>query len=189
LNEQYGRIIAHYSVRTLVDVIKPDRFEHFKTKVREIWPYTFLHVALPFGQGVPKRHRVPRSLLPAPLPTRKDKAGSGAVAGDSEPGDLALPAEPAPALDSSPGSAVETVAAPAETPVSSSEAPVPSKPETKPRSAAAFTDPTSTALQPRGRRRRRRSRWKWQKPLQITFFAIVALLIVLVLIIANLRKG
>jgi hypothetical protein len=186
LNEQYGRVIAHYSLRTLADAVKPDRFEQYKLKVREIWPCTFLQVALPLGLALPKRNRAPGSLLPAVPPGRKHKAGEAV---DPAPGDLTLPAEPAPALAPSPGSVVEPVAAPPKSPVPPPKPAAPPKRAANPPSAAAFTDPTSTAIQPRSRRRRRRSRFKWPKLLRIAIFAIIALVIVLVVVIVNLRKS
>jgi hypothetical protein len=189
LNEQYGRIIAHYSLRTLADAVRPDRFEQYKTKVREIWPCTFLHVVLPLGLALPKRNRAAGSLLPAAPPARKNKARNDAAVENPAPSELTLPAEPAPALAPAPGSAVETVAAPAESALPSPKTPAPPKRVANPSSAAAFTDPTSTAIQPRSRRRRRRSRFNWRKAVQIAVFAIIALVVVLVLIMANLRKG
>jgi len=189
LREQYGRIIAHYSLRTLADAVKPERFEQYKTKVREIWPCTFLHVALPLGLALPKRNRPPGSLLPAPPPARKNKAENDAAVENPAPSDLTLPAEPAPALVPASGSALETEAAPTEPRRPSPKPPAPPTPATNPPSAAAFKDPASTAIQPRSRRRRRRSRVNWRKAVPIALFAIIALVVVFALIIINLRKG
>ena len=108
----------------------------------------------------------------------------------SVPEDFTLPAEPAPALLASASASAEENG---DAPPDAGEAPEVATSETRskvPRSAAAFSDPTSTASRPRDKKRRRRSRSAtWKKAVRIGLYIIIALAVIYFLIIANLRKG
>ena len=190
-NRQYGRIVAHYSLRTLADGVKAERFEQFKTKIREIWPVTFLHVVLPLGVITSRRNRAAASLLPSVVPqSLRDKNKARNATPEPVPQDFTLPAEPAPALlASASASSEENGEAPQDVGEASEVAT--SEPRAKvPRSAAAFSDPTSTASRPRDKKRRRRTRSAtWKKAVLLGLYTVVALIVIYFLIIANLRKG
>ena len=190
-NRNYGRIIAHYSLRTLADSVKPERFDQFKTKIREIWPVTFLHVVLPLGVITSRRNRASGSLLPTlPPPSKRDKNKNGSASSESMPEVFAMPSAPSPALVGDvPASAEEVENAPQDF-TETSDTAAPQKRTATPRSAAAFSDPTATASRPREKGKRRRTRKSgWVKGVRIGFYILLALIAVGFLIIANLRKG
>ncbi len=191
-NRHYGKIVAHYSLRTLADSVKAERFDQYKTKIREIWPVTFLHVALPLGVITSRRNRASgSSLLPTlPPPTKRDKNKNGAAATETAPPVFAMPAAPVPTLVGNvPASAVEEENA-AQDSAESAETSAPQKRTATPRSAAAFSDPTATASRPRDKNKRRRSRKSgWAKGVKIGLYIVLALIAIAFVIIANLRKG
>ena len=186
----YGKIVAHYSLRTLADGVKPERFEAFKTKIREIWPTTFLHVVLPLGVIMSRRNRAAGNLLPAVVSQVKRKNPNAAPEPEPAPEDFALPAEPAPALlhGTIVSTAEETEAAEDAVPEPES-APMARRTDTL-RSAAAVGDLGNAApSESGGKRKRRRSKTGGlKKGLRIGLYIVVALVLVAFLIILNLRK-
>ena len=189
-NRQYGKISIHYSLRTLSDGVKAERFEQFKTKIREIWPATFLHVVLPLGVIMSRRNRAAGNLLPVVVPQVKRKNPNGSPEIEPEPEDFTLPSEPAPALLN--GTIVSTEEA-SESPQDADLAPesAPMERRTDPtRSAAAFSDPTAATSRPRGKGKRRRSKSTgWKKGLRLGAYIVVALVVLYFLIVANLQTG
>ena len=170
--------------------MKPERFDQFKTKIREVWPVTFLNVVLPLGVITSRRNRASGNLLPSMVPqAKREKNKNGAPVPEPSPEDFTLPADPAPALLCGSPSPTGENGTPSD---DAGESPEVSTSETgaRPRSAAAFSDPTSSASRPRDKKRRRRSRNAgWRKAVQIGFYAVIALVVIYFLIIANLRKG
>ena len=189
-NRHYGKIVAHYSLRTLADNVKPERFDQFKTKIREIWPVTFIHVVLPLGVITSRRNRASGSLLPTlPPPSKRDKNKNG-TASETVPETFAMPPNPAPALTGDVPASAQAEENESQDSGETSETAVPQKRTATPRAAAAFSDPTSTASRPGDKSRRRRSRkGGWKKGVKIGFYIILALIAVGFLIVANLRKG
>ena len=190
-NRNYGRIIAHYSLRTLADSVKAERFDQYKTKIREIWPVTFLHVVLPLGVITSRRNRASGSLLPTlPPPSKRDKGKNGAATSESMQETFALPPAPASALVGDVPAIVEEEESAPQDSAETSDAPAPQKRTATPRSAAAFSDPTATASRSRDKGKRRRSRKSgWVKGVRIGIYIVLALIAIAVVIIANLRKG
>ena len=180
------------SLRTLADSVKAERFDQYKTKIREIWPVTFLHVALPLGVITSRRNRASgSSLLPTlPPPTKRDKNKNSGSPSEAMPPVFAMPAAPVPTLVGDvPASAAEEETAPPDS-AESAETSAPQKRTATPRSAAAFSDPTATASRPRDKGKRRRSRKSgWVKGVRIGIYIVLALIAIAVVIIANLRKG
>ena len=190
-NRQFGRIVAHYSLRMLADSVKPERFEQFKRNVHDVWPTTFLHVVLPAGIIMSRRNRAAGNLLPiAAIPPNRDTRKSGEAG--ANPGDFTLPPEPAPALLANVAASVQ-----AEPVESGSEESAAVTPESAPvkrdagtRSAAAFSDPGSTAGRPKGKRRRTRSkRGVWGRRLKIILFVLLGIAAIAYVVILNLQKG
>ena len=190
-NRLYGKIVMHFSLRTLSDGVKAERFEQFKTKIREIWPATFLHVVLPLGVIMSRRNRAAGNLLPVIVPQVKRKNPNDPPEPEPVPEDFSLPAEPAPALLHGMSAATEEETESAETVAPEAEsAPMERRADTA-RSAAAIGDLTSAvSSQTRGKRKRRRSKsGGWKKGLRISLYLIVALVVMYFLIILNLQKN
>ena len=192
-NRHYGKIIAHYSLRTLADGVKAERFEQFKTKIREIWPTTFLHIVLPLGVIMSRRNRAAGNLLPVVAPQAKRKPNiNGQPAPEPEPEqeDFTLPREPASALLKGVDVSTEEDADPASESIADAGS-APMERRTNPaRSAAAFSDPGSAPSRSRKKGKRRRSgSGGWKKGIRIGLYIVVGLVVLYFLIIANLQKG
>lgn len=187
---QYGKITIHYSLRTLADGVRSERFEQFKTKIREIWPTTFIHVVLPLGVIMSRRNRAAGNLLPvvAPQAKRKPNVHEIPVAEvEPEPEDFTLPAQPAPALLNGVIASSEDAAEPAEPAPPEPGSPALERRSNHARSSAAVGDPNASS---RGKKKRRRSKsGGWKKGLRIGAYTIIALAVLYFLIIANLQKG
>ncbi len=187
----YGKIVAHYSLRTLADGVKAERFEQFKAKIREVWPVTFIHVALPLGVIMSRRNRAAGNLLPVVVTqTKRNKNANGAPVAEPAPENFALPPEPAPALENGATAAPEEPADFAR----ETEQPVESAPLDRrldsARSAAAVGDPASKPSRSRDKRKRRRTRAAgWKKGVLIGLSILAGLVVLYFLIIANLQKG
>jgi transglutaminase-like putative cysteine protease len=195
-NRQYGKIIVHYSLRTLADSVKPERFEQFKSKIREIWPTTFLHVALPLGVIMSRRNRAAGNLLPVVAPQAKRKPNVGKSSEpdappEPKPADFSLPSEPAAAVFAGPGVSVET----ADELPQDNEQPFESAPMERrtnsARSSAAVTDFTASGTGSRGKKRKRRRSHSspWKKGILIGIYVLLGLAALYFLIILNLRKN
>ncbi len=190
-NRLYGKIVMHFSLRTLSDGVKAERFEQFKTKIREIWPATFLHVVLPLGVIMSRRNRAAGNLLPVIVPQVKRRTPNDAPEPEPEPEDFTLPAEPVPALlNGASVSREEDAESPEPVAIESESVPMARRTDTA-RSAAAIGDFTSAvSSQTRGKRKRRRSKsGGWKKGLRIGLYIIVALVVMYFLVIMNLQKG
>ena len=189
-NRHYGRIVAHYSLRTLGDGVKAERFDQFKTKIREIWPATFMHVVLPLGVIISRRNRAAGNLLPVVVPqVKRKKNPDAAPVAEPAPEDFTLPPEPAPALLNGTGVSTEEAAESPEDVERDSEDGTPQGQNLSARSAAAVSDPASDVSRSRSKRRRRRTRstgWKW---VRITFYVLLGLIALYLVIIANLQKA
>ena len=187
---QYGKIVVHYSLRTLSDGVKAERFEQFKTKIREIWPATFLHVVLPLGVIMSRRNRAAGNLLPVVVPQVKRKAPNGMPDLEPEPEDFTLPSEPAPALLGGTIAPTEEASeSPPDAVLATESAPMERRADPT-RSAAAISDPAVATSRARGKGKRRRSRSAgWKKGLRLCAYIVAALVILYFLIIANLQKG
>ena len=177
-------------MRTLADGVKAERFESFKTKIREIWPATFIHVVLPLGVIMSRRNRAAGNLLPVVVPQVKRKNPNAAPEPEPAPEDFSLPAEPAPALLNGmtvpTGEETESAEDAASEPES---APMARRTDTA-RSAALGDLGNAAPSESRGKRKRRRSKTGgWKKGLRIGLYIVVGLVLLGFLIILNLRKG
>ncbi len=188
-NRGYGKITVHYSLRTLTDGVKAERFEQFKTKIREIWPTTFLHVVLPLGVIMSRRNRAAGNLLPVLVPqAKRNKDGAGGAQPASE--DFTLPLEPVPALLKGAPAPSEDEAAPAADPNAPAESAPMERRTNSARAAAAVGDPVAALGNGRGKRKRRKSAASsWKKGLKIGFYLVAGLAVLALLILMNLRKG
>ncbi len=190
-NRQFGKIIAHYSLRTLADGVKPERFEQFKTKIREIWPVTFLHVVLPLGVIMSRRNRAAGNLLPAVAThLNRSRNGDRVPAAETTPADFILPPEPAPALLTGTTTTAEIESGLSQdTSVESDSAPTERRASSA--ATAAAVSEFATAPSPsRSKRKRRRGRGSsWKRGLRIGFYILLGLAALYILLIANLQKG
>lgn len=65
---QPGRCTVHFSFRTTVDAVPPEKFESYRKKIQEVWDWTTIHYELPTGVTVPWSNRQHAQLLPRPRP-------------------------------------------------------------------------------------------------------------------------